>query len=287
MQRRALMAALSRAGAIGLTGPAALAEAIRIALLDRYAPTDWPERAALLGEQFMTAPAAVMHDTIGVHLLALLGEETVTPQMRDIAARLMLLRAMTTANLGNAHDATGWYQAALKTAKDTGDKRLITWVYGRHATRLVYENPNSVGVLKTTAEIDCAEAHLARAHAFARLGLPGAAMDELDDARRTYQTTTKSEGTVFAFQPWRFQLAEAGVWAQLGDVNQTERQIACISIPHPMARFQAQQGLTLAMAMARASDRESAMIQRDNVLRDHPQEQTSIILTTMTREISR
>jgi transcriptional regulator with XRE-family HTH domain len=288
MQRRALIAALARTGAIGLAGPAALSEAIRISILDRFsAPESWTDRMAYLGEQFIAAPASTTHHTIGVHLLALLDERTVTPETRDAAARLMLLRATTTANLGDIHGAKDWYRAACKTAKDSGDKRLMTWVYGRHATRRGYENATPGDVLAGAAEIDCTEAHLASSHAYARLGRRREAIAALDDARRVYPQTDQAEGTVYAFQPYRLQLAEAYTWALFGDVTKTERLIACISIPGPLARFEAQRGLTVAVAMARAGDRESALIQRDAVMREHPDEQTSMILTSMIEEINR
>lgn len=288
MQRRAVIAALSRTGALGIAGPAVLGEVLRLSILDRYSgPADWPERVESIGAQFITAPAGRTHHTLGVHLLSLAGEKGDTGDTRNAAAKLMLLRATTTANLGDVHGAKDWYQAACKVARDSGDRRLITWVYGRYATRRGYEDATPQEMLTVTAGIDCAESHLARAHAFARIGRPREARQALDDARRAYPDTDQSEGTAFGFQPWRFRLAEAYVPALLGDVTATHKALADLAIPGRLARFRAQRDLTLAVALARAGDRESAHTQRDLAMRHHPADQTSMILTSMIAEIAR
>jgi hypothetical protein len=278
--------ALKLIGGLGAVGSASalVSEALRLSLLQSYKINDdWRDITEEIGQVFMTSPARETHEILGRYLLMLGGQED-KPGAHEAASRMMLLRAATTANLGDLPTAFKWYRAARKIADESGDLQLITWVRGREATRRGYEGASPEAVLNLTAGLDCTEGHLARAQAFARIGERRGALEALADAARAYPKTDQSEGTVYGFQPWRYALCEAYVWALLGEVERAHGQASTVPLPDRLQRFVAQKELTHAVALNRAGSKIEAQMTAQRIMDRHPADQSSMILKTMATE---
>lgn len=282
-RRTAILGALA-----SMSGPGSnvLSEALRLSMMDQFGVADsWHDVTAEIGKEYLTSPAANIHDAIGAYLLVL-SDQKDSPETRDAAARLMLLRAMTTANLGHYGEASGWYRSARRIASTSGNDQLVTLVWGREATRRCYESSDPSTVIEFTAKLDCTEGYLARAQAFARLGERSRAVSALADAARVYDRTNQSEDSAYGFQPWRYSLTEAYVWALLGDLKATESLASSTQLPASLLRFRAQRDLTLAVAVSRSGDIPGGRAMAQAVIASHPADQYPTILRSMLKEAS-
>ena len=93
----------------------------------------------------MVRPPAQMQQSLAGDLLVLnqaLGEPD-NRQLLVVAARLAALYAMTTASLGETHEAVRWYRTAKAAADASGDRSLAAWVRGREVLRGDYDGYTS------------------------------------------------------------------------------------------------------------------------------------------------
>lgn len=289
MRRRAVLSVLGTVSALGVTDLHLISESVRSGLLSALGLDDWQEIADEAGRQFMTAPAAASRTQLAGDLIllrqAITESDSVT--LRLTAPRLMTLYGIATANTGDISGAARMYRGARLAADDTRDDRLRRWVRGREAFRRGYEGADPSEVLTTAHGVDEAEAYLAAAQAYARLGQRSNALASVESAQRSYASADKSEGTIYAVQPWRYALSVAYVYALLGDVQRAEEQTRQVQPPANMVRWRAQLNMQNAVLIAKAGDRAAAKEAADDVLKRLPSDQRSTLVVEMWKEVAR
>lgn len=289
VKRRAVVFALSTVATVGVSSRAYVAEALRGSILGALGGEDWPELAAEYGRRFMTSPPAVFHTHLAGDLINLKSalERSDSGAARAAAARMMTLQAMGTANLGDTGAALRWYRAARVAADMTDDAALRAWVRAREAFRRGYEGSEPAEVLAVAAGVEGqVEAHLALAQAYARMGETSPALTALDRARRAHEAADHDEATIFAMPGWRMALSTAYVYALLGMPEKCEMELSA-SPPPTLRRWGAQYRMQTAVALSRSGDSVTGTQVAQEVMRELPREQRSIVIEQMYREATR
>lgn len=182
--RRTLLGQLAAvAGSGAAAHPEAVAEAVRaeiLAALDGDTGGDWAAVVARHSRALINAPTPALEVRVLADLA--LARHGVARGDRDAtraAAHLTLLHGQCKADRGDAAAAATWYATAVTIADRSGDTRLSSFVRGRQAVRLNYEDGDE-GVLFGAAggglalsskpSIGTLECHVAVAAARARRG---------------------------------------------------------------------------------------------------------------------
>jgi len=287
VRRREALSLLGTVSILGISAPQLIAESLRESLLSACDAGDWPDIVAENGQRFMTdSPSSFrIHLTGDLIVLRHSISQSDSDATRLAAPRLMTLHGMVTANLGNADKAARWYRAARLAADRTEDEDLRQWVRGRAAFRLGYEGAKPHDVLILAAGVQDVEAKLAVAQAYARLGEHRQALESLDEARRIHGSVDQSETTIYAMPPWRMALSSAYVYALMGNVEGCEAELAGVTPPTAVQRWESQKEIQRAVAHARSGDIIGGSQLAESVLKSTPLEERSIVLMEMYREV--
>ncbi len=288
MRRRIILDALGLVASLGIVNPSLVTEALRMSLITSLGTDDWHEITKVHGHQFMTNPAATSKQRTAAHLLILRKEISASdsPIPRIAAARLMTLQGMATANLGDITSAAGWYRSARAAADSTDDIGLQKWVRGREGFRRYYEGASVDEVLNLVTGVNDVEALLAAAQAYARLDRRASALEALATAQRLYDRTDHRSETIYVVQPWRLALAKAYVYALLGDLAKSQQVVDQIRPPSTMVRWQALLDMHRAFLMSKAGQQTEALELASSIMRLHPTDQRSALITHTWNEIA-
>ncbi|MGH3712964.1 MAG: helix-turn-helix domain-containing protein [Micromonosporaceae bacterium] len=292
MRRRVVLAALGTVAGLGAAEPAyVVAESLRTSLLSAYGGgDDWPDVATEYGRRFMTDAPAVFRSCLTGDLMVLRAQITAGADhlaVRLTAPRLMALAGMAVGNTGDVAAAARWYRSARLAADRTDDAALQQWTRGREAFRRGYEGGTPGEVLAIGADVQDVEAQLAVAQAYARAGERTAALAALDSARRLHDRGDQAEGTIYAMPPWRWHLSAAYVYALLGDISANADELDGVRPPNTVRRWEAQLHMERAVAHARAGDTMTGLDLARDTLHRLPDDQRSVVLTEMAREVRR
>lgn len=290
MRRRILLEALGATAALGAVSPAyVISESLRSSMLAAYSADDGPEIAAEYGRRFMTDPPAKYRDDLASDLMVLRARviDGDSLAIRLTAPRLMTLAGMAVGNTGAVHQAARWYRAARHASDRTDDDGLRAWTRGREAFRRGYEGAQPAEVLAVGRGVDDVEAQLGVAQAYARLGERTRALGALRAAERLHEGGDQAEDTIFAMPAWRWHLSAAYVYALLGDVATNADELESVRPPAAVKRWEAQLEMERAVAHARAGDAVTAVELARDTMHGLPDDQVSVVLTEMAREVKR
>jgi DNA-binding XRE family transcriptional regulator len=287
MRRRLLLEVLAAVPAGGFSDSRRFVESVRSSLVAALGISEWDDIAEEAGRRFMTASAAQSQQQLAGDLLmmkhAMGGPDE--SAARRAAPRLLTLYAISTANTGDVAGAARLYRSAGRAADTLGDPHVRQWVRGRHAFRRGYEGAAPDEILNLAHGVDAVEAHLARAHTYAKLGQRANALDAVRSAERAYAHAEQVEGTIYGFQPWRLALSLAYVFALLGDVDNAGDYAAGIDPPAQMIRWRAQRDMQQAVVVARSGDPNTGRDLAAAVLKSLPREQRSALIVDMWRAV--
>jgi hypothetical protein len=171
------------------------------------------------------------------------------------------------------------------SGQDQNDKRYQS---GRAIQRLyspAQHAPREVLVL--ASGVEDVEAKLAVAQAYARLDLSAQARAALDEARRLHDIADQSESTIYAMPAWRMALSSSYVYALLGDVQGCNDELAAVTPPPVVRRWEAQREIQRAVAYTRSGDTANGAVTANKVMHETLEEERSIVFSEMYKEATR
>ncbi|WP_433260930.1 helix-turn-helix domain-containing protein [Actinosynnema sp. CS-041913] len=285
VRRRTLLAGLGM-GAGVLTG-SAVSEVLRHALMASLDATvdDWHEIAETHGQDYMTVPAADLQARLTRDLACLRPALADHPQLWAVACRLAALEAMTSTSLGDKPQGERWWRTARLAGTRSGDSSVILWLQGRAAFRAAHENVDPRTVLRMAEDVDAAEAHAARAWAFARLGDRRTATSAIEAARTALDRfPPATQPTMYKMAPWRLSLAESRVFALLRD--KTAMWSALGDVPPDMVEWTAHREICIALAESTTGDRPSGLARANAALEMLPEASRVSVVRNLVHEVS-
>ncbi|MCI3225399.1 helix-turn-helix domain-containing protein [Streptomyces sp. NP-1717] len=268
-------------------GVNSLAEYLRQALVASLGATvdDWYEIAEEHGRDYMTVSAPELQTRLLGDLAALRAALPEDGRLWAVVCRLSALEAMTLTSLGDKRAAARWWRTARLAGSQSGDVSVRSWLQGRAAFRAAHEEAEPLSVLSMAEDVEAAEAHAARAWAFARLGDRGAATAAISSAHRALdRLPVTSQPTMYQMPTWRLGLAESRVFALLGDTRSMSSALA--DVPPDMGEWVAQREICIALAESVSGDLPSGLARADAALAGLPEVRQVSVVRSLAREVA-
>jgi transcriptional regulator with XRE-family HTH domain len=295
VQRRGVLSGL----AAGFVAPIVVSELIHTgfsaALSRQPTVTEWEERVASYGQDYMSAGAAEIRDRLADDLVVM-QQNLESPRMWELAARALTMLGKVSSK---SSEAVSWYRLAGTVADRSEDERTRVWVRGRGALALAYEGAQ-LDVAQELAEqalslsdkptLGRLNALLGRAHVFGLQGRRRDAFRAFADARRVFDTVASEEQiSDFAIPEWRMGVICSLLLARLGEERLaiTAQDDARRTLPKRLPRFATHLELHQALMLVRSGDRETGVGHARAAMAKLPRAKHSQSLRLMLAEIER
>lgn len=295
VQRRGVLSGL----AAGFVAPMVVSELIHSgfsAALSRHpSVSEWEERVAAYGQDYMSAGATEIRDRLTGDLVVM-QQNLESPRMWALAARALTMLGKVSLK---SSEAISWYRLAGAVADRSEDERTRVWVRGRGALALAYEGAQ-LGVAEELADQAIAlsekptlgrlNALLGRAHALGLRGRRREALRALAEARRVFDAVASDEQiSDFAIPEWRMGVISSLLLARLGEerLAASAQDDARRTLPKSLPRFATHLELHQALMLARSGDRVTGVTHARAALAKLPRAKHSQSLRLMLAEIER
>ncbi len=256
---------------------------------------DWRIHLEAYGRDYMSLGAADIQRRLS-HDLVVLQQQLETPEMWEVASKLMTLYGKTFPGSEGAK-AIHWYRMAATAADRSGSEASRVWVRGRAAIALGYEG-SSLPVASSFADqalgisdkpsLGALNAVMAKAHVAAIRGDRRTALTLLEDGRRVFEVAGSHEQeSDYAIPEWRMNVFASLLLARLGeergaiDAQQTVEQ----NLPASLPRFATHLELHRGLMLARAGDPAAGVTYAREALAKLPPEKHSLTLRMLLAEI--
>jgi transcriptional regulator with XRE-family HTH domain len=284
VKRRTLLAGLGLG--IGVLARSTVNEVLRQALMASLDTTidDWHEITESHGFDYMTVSASILQQRVATDIACVRPALADNPKLWAVACRLAALQAMTLTSLGDKSQGGRWWRTARLAGARSGDTSVMVWLRGREAFRAAYEEVHPLDVLRLAADVESAEAHAARAWAYARLNDRRAAISAVEAAHTALDRMPPlTKPTIYQMAPWRLGLAEGRVFALLQDWSAMSSALG--EVPPEMAEWVAHREICIALAESTTGDRASGLARADAALETLPDALRVSVVRNLVREV--
>lgn len=301
VQRRGVLSGL----VAGFVAPIVVCELIHTgfsaALSCRPAVDEWEARVAGYGQDYMSAGAAEIRETLAGDLVVM-QQNLDVPRMWGLAARALTMLGKVSSK---SSEAISWYRLAGTVADRSNDERMRVWVRGRGALALAYEGARLDVAEQLAAQalaisdrptLGRLNALLGRAHVYGLQGRRRDAFRALADARRVFdvlksgeRSDEKSDEQIsdFAIPEWRMAVISSLLLARVGEerLALAAQEDARRTLPPSLPRFVTHLELHQALMLVRSGDRETGVAHARAALGRLPRAKHSQSLRLMLAEI--
>jgi hypothetical protein len=293
--------ALGGPASIAPTAPLdALSDAFETAFgYERLTESDWEEKAASYGHEYMRIGAAPLQARLTCELVRLQQQLDDNPVLWGVAARLLTVTGKTLPSVAGTAGASHWYKLAARASDRSQDTFTRVWVRGRAALALAYEGAalpmarslaEQALVLSEQPSLGRLNALLALAHVQGLQGDKDGALFTWNQARTLFEHVGSHEQmSDFAIPEWRMGVISSMLLARLGEETLAEDQqlTAQKTMPPMLVRFATHLELHRGLMRVKAHDVSGGLEYARSALARLPAERHSLSLKLMLNEIER